>query len=182
MPTILLSFLATDAAGESDGPHSNLLRDVLVEMDARVGRIMDSYAERNALEDTVFILTSDHGMELQDPQRRTSAGRILRVAGVQTDFVSAGLVYLKSLDLNARILEDGQTVEVVVRRLSNEMPVVDTLVRAPDLMTSGRTDERGLTRISIPDGFVGEFSLIADHEGFNQAHDVLSTPTPTQSP
>ncbi len=44
VPTVLqVSFISTDAAGEMEGPSSDLLRDVLAQMAARVGRILAAY-------------------------------------------------------------------------------------------------------------------------------------------
>jgi len=175
VPTILqMSFLATDAAGESDGPHSDLVRDVLLELDQRLGRIMAAYQARNALDGTVFILTSDHGMELQDPQRYVSASAVLRQAGIQTDFVQAGLVYLRSLDVTAVCADGTEQCVIQVREVSNGAVVADALVRCPELMLEARTDDMGQVEFAIPHEFTGLLSVSVEHVAFNPGQASVS--------
>ena len=98
IPKLLqLSLLATDAAGEQAGPHSDLLRSNLANLDALVGRIIEHYERRGAFDDTLFIVTADHGMALQDATRRSSVHTRIRATDVKTHMLSAGLVYLKNM-------------------------------------------------------------------------------------
>ncbi len=88
-----LSFYLTDAAGEHTGPHGDTLRTRLEESDARFGQLLDLYAAAGAFEDTLFVVTADHGMELQDQARVADPGSVL---GSHLNY--SGLVYLQPSD------------------------------------------------------------------------------------
>ncbi len=112
VPKLLqLSLVITDSAGESDGPHSDLLRDVMVETDARLARVRQAYADRDALEGTLFVFVADHGMELQDPSRVVDPGPLVAASGVRTRLGAHPLVYLVTLD----VTRDGNTAVVTDR-------------------------------------------------------------------
>jgi len=165
VPTILqFSFLSTDAAGESDGPHSPLVREVLLELDERVGLIRDAYARRGALEKTMFVFVSDHGMELQDPTRATNIRALINESGVQTSFVSAGLVYLRTLELEA-VRAEG-VVRVRVLDHDTGEPKAGATVRCEGCQpVSVNTDEVGWAELTTP----GDEPVVvhADADGFN---------------
>jgi len=119
VPTLLqVSLVMTDSAGESHGPHSGLLREVLVETDARVARIRQAYADRDALDGTLFVFVADHGMELQDPSRRVDPAALVAASGVRTRLGAHPLVYLATLGVG----RDGE--EVVVSDRDTGRPVV----------------------------------------------------------
>jgi hypothetical protein len=84
-PTYMaLSLYLPDAAGQGEGPHGDGLRENLVQTDERVGRILDLYEEAGAFEDTLWVLTADHGMELQDTARTSGWSGALSGTGVST--------------------------------------------------------------------------------------------------
>jgi predicted AlkP superfamily pyrophosphatase or phosphodiesterase len=64
-----ISLYLTDGAGQNVGPHGDAARDAIVETDERVGRVLDLYEEAGVLDDTVVVLTADHGMSLMDSSR-----------------------------------------------------------------------------------------------------------------
>jgi hypothetical protein len=64
-----VSLYMSDAAGQDYGPHGDEARSALQDTDVRVGRILDLYEEAGVFEDTVFVLTADHGMSLMDSSR-----------------------------------------------------------------------------------------------------------------
>ncbi len=172
VPTILqLSFLSTDAAGESDGPHSPLLREVLLEMDERVGAIRDAYARRDALARTLFVFVADHGMELQDPSRATNVSALIAESGVQTSFVSAGLVYLRTLELETR--REGGVLRVRVLNHDDAAPKEGATVHCegcpPQCEDCGpaqaTTDEDGWAELTAPAD--GPVLVLAELNGFN---------------
>ncbi len=72
-----VSLYLSDAAGQDYGPHGDDARAALEETDVRVGKIIDQYQDAGVFDDTVFVLTADHGMELMDSSRTASwAGAI----------------------------------------------------------------------------------------------------------
>ena len=76
-----INFALTDGAGEADGPHGNLLREKLIETDNRIGVVLDLYEQAGIFEETVFVITADHGMALQDPSRTAAVNSILNQHG-----------------------------------------------------------------------------------------------------
>ena len=89
-----MSLYLPDGAGQTYGPHGDAARDALVETDERVGRILDLYEEAGVFDDTVFVLTADHGMELQDSMRTSGWSSALSAPGVLS-FTYGRMVYLR---------------------------------------------------------------------------------------
>ena len=168
VPTILqTSFFTTDDAGEIDGPHSDLLRETLVDLDAKVGEIRAAYERRGAIEDTMFIMISDHGMELQDVAQATGIRPFLNGSGVQTSFIGSGLLYLRSLELKVEVLDQALILQVVNH--DDEHPVSGSLVRCEGCLESDvLTDEEGYARLSIdPERASERTVLMVTADGFN---------------
>ena len=67
-----LSLYLTDGAGQNEGPHGDLARAAIVETDERVGRVLDLYEDAGVLDQTIVVLTADHGMALMDSSRTAS--------------------------------------------------------------------------------------------------------------
>ena len=168
VPTILqMSMLATDAAGESDGPHSNLLRDTLAHIDERVGQIVTAYQMRGALEDTLFILTSDHGMALQDANRLSQLRRSLRNSPLQFSFLSGGLAYYKSLRIDV-LPTMNDTLRIRVENADNGVSMAGVSVRCVQSGVESQTDADGLTTCPFEASQTGE-EVTATLAGFNDA-------------
>ncbi|MGC6419296.1 MAG: alkaline phosphatase family protein [Bradymonadia bacterium] len=163
-----LSLLATDAAGEQAGPNSDLLRTNLADLDALVGRIIEHYERRGEFDETLFIVTADHGMALQDRTRRSNVHDRIRAAGVKTNMLSAGLVYLK----NMRAQLDGGDPNRLILRLvdaNTDAPVSNASVVCVtcEPETGFETDSEGRV---ILDGVVpsGDTELSVTHPGYNR--------------
>ncbi len=62
--------LLTDGAGHDYGPHHEGLRQALDETDLRIGRVLDLLEEVGLFDETLFVVTSDHGMAPQDVAAR----------------------------------------------------------------------------------------------------------------
>ncbi|MGK0360915.1 MAG: phosphonoacetate hydrolase [Bradymonadia bacterium] len=160
VPTILqVGFGSTDSAGETNGPHSPLVREVLVEMDRRVARLVASYDRAGALDDTLFVLVSDHGIELQDPTRATSFARVLQAADVRTSEASFGLVYLRVLEGEAQPMDDG--FQVTVRHHDTGAPVPDVMLSCPSCAPIA-TDAQGQAWVA------STIELVGAHPDFNR--------------
>jgi len=64
-------------------------------VDARLGRVLDRYEAAGLLDDTVVVLTADHGMELQDASRVASTHPAIAATGVAVAEDSHGLLWLR---------------------------------------------------------------------------------------
>lgn len=165
VPTILqLSLVLTDIVGENSGPHSDALRGALEETDDRLAAILDVYAARGVLEDTLVFLVSDHGMELQDPTRAASISAEVAASGVSVMLPQAGLGYLRTLELAATPVGDG-TLEVLVTNHDNGAPMPGAEVACEGCETA-TTGADGRAVVTPPDG-PSMVSLQANHAGFN---------------
>ncbi len=94
----IINFGATDSAGHKAGPHGDPLReDVLAKTDRRIRILIEILKEAGIYEDTLIVLTADHGMELKDPNLR---GGLL--SGLSSDVayvLDHDFLYLKQLEL-----------------------------------------------------------------------------------
>jgi hypothetical protein len=96
----MASFYITDHAGETDGPHSESVRNELANIDRYVGLILNAYRDAGVYDRTVFVLVSDHGMELVKPGAHVPWQPFLDAAGIK--YVNlGGPLYLKVLRLAA---------------------------------------------------------------------------------
>jgi hypothetical protein len=169
-----MSFLTTDKAGERDGPHSNLLRQSLVELDAKIGEIRAAYERRGALEDTLFVFTSDHGMELQNTDQAIGVRPFLNDSQIMTNYVGNGLLYLRSLELKVEI--SNQEVNLQVVHHDNEVPVSGCVVQCTECIDpEAITDDNGQTQFLLhPDANTEDIVLTATANGFNPLRWVMS--------
>lgn len=170
VPDLLqLSILATDAAGENDGPHSDLLRQTLATIDRRLTVIREAYARRGVLDETLFILVSDHGMELTDPTRRGSVNNAIRDTGVRTRYIGSGGIWLATMAVAAEQADDTLTVTVTAH--DNGGPIEGATVRCTGCggvlgEDEGVTDASG--RVVLPMGLLAEpESVTASHPTYN---------------
>ncbi len=169
----------TDGAGHDYGPHSDGLRDALEESDRRVGRVLDLLESLGLADETLFVLTADHGMAPQDGDARHPAEhfKTLGFAGV----VAEPMIWLRDLAVEVVRQADGRTGRVVVvdndAGPGGERPPVEgaeVLVEAhregerPEEVARGRTGPGGVygfpTPSAVPDTDLA-VSIRAD--GFN---------------
>lgn len=176
VPTVLqLALVATDAAGEQDGPHSDTVREVLVGADAQVAAILEAYAQRGALEDTLIVLVSDHGMELQDPTRTFSAQARLAASGIKVVQPYPGVLYLRTMRVTAT--RAGSTITVVVRNNDNDAPLSEVTVSCPACAGPATTDTEGTATLTLDDPGA-DTTVAAEHPEFNPQALPLPAPTP----
>ncbi len=149
--TLQLAFVATDGAGERSGPHSPELQETLVTLDGQLARLRQLYADRGALDDTLFILVSDHGMARQRPGATGTAGVATR-AGVPVRYIGNGAIWLATAELAAT--REGDTVAVVARAHDDGAPLVDATVTCEGCVAEGepaaQTDAEGRTAWTAP--------------------------------
>lgn len=138
--TLQMSLVTTDAAGEGGGPHAPLLREtVLVEADRQLATLRQRYADRGVLEDTLFILVSDHGMELQAPGG-TGQAAVIRT-GVPTSYGRGGLIYLRTVAVE---VAHDDVLRVTVRRHEDDAPVAGATVACEGCEAPAVTDAAGV--------------------------------------
>lgn len=90
------SLYQTDHIGEAYGPHSDQLRAKLIELDAYLQKFLDRLDTVGIRDQSLIVLTADHGMELQDKNRTGNWGAALQSAGYEyLDPDGFGCVYLK---------------------------------------------------------------------------------------
>ncbi len=170
VPELLqLSILATDAAGENAGPHSDLLRQTVATIDRRLTVIREAYARRGVLDETLFILVSDHGMELTDPTRNGALGAAVRDTGIRTRYMAQGSIWLATMAVAAEPTDDGLRVTVTAH--DNGRPLEGVTVRCTGCggllgEDEGITDAEG--RVTLALGVLAEpESVRASHPEFN---------------
>jgi hypothetical protein len=171
----------TDGVGHDYGPHSEGERVALDETDVRIGRILDALAERGLYDDTLFIVTTDHGMAATDASLKADQVQAVVNAGMKA-VVAAPLVYLIDMAVAVTPHEDGRTamVEVLANDAdaAGERPAVEgaevTLVThdaatgAPKTLARARTGAGGTCGLPLPAGVTPEdLYLLIEHADYN---------------
>lgn len=84
----------TDAAHHAGGPRSAVARASLREADRRLAAFLDHLDRLGVLDETVVLLTADHGSEAADPECRGGWHDALKAAGLTFRDEAAGFLYL----------------------------------------------------------------------------------------
>ena len=84
----------TDSGHHAGGPGSPIARAALRDADARLGVFLDLLEERGLVDDTVVLLTADHGMEAATPGCTGDWDAALEAAGVPFRDEAYGFLYL----------------------------------------------------------------------------------------
>ena len=92
------SSYASDAAHHGGGPRSAIAADGFIDLDRRLGVLLDRLVETGTLDDTLVLLTADHGFESSDPACRGDWTPALAAAldplGVPWRDEGPGMLYL----------------------------------------------------------------------------------------
>ncbi|MBA2660886.1 MAG: alkaline phosphatase family protein [Bradymonadaceae bacterium] len=166
----MVNFGSTDSAGHAYGPHGDQERHVVI---ARVNerlRIMLAVLEHlDLLDTTMIVLTSDHGMELQDTTRPAWTGASLATAGIRFRDVGAS-VYLKQLgsQVVSRNLSAGQGGSVTLKVIDHDSRFAEIPVAAP-AVTVRVIDGAGAAVATTDDDGLVTLELLVDEN----ATDVL---------
>ncbi|MET0740113.1 MAG: alkaline phosphatase family protein [Candidatus Nanopelagicales bacterium] len=86
----------TDAALHAGGPGSELALAGLVDSDTRLGIMLDHLDRLGVLDETVVLLTADHGFEGSDPECTGGWADALAGAGLRFRDEGAGFLYLET--------------------------------------------------------------------------------------
>ncbi len=172
--------MLTDGVGHHYGPHSEGLRAALAESDRRIGRILELLEEQGRLEQTLFIVTADHGMAPQDTSLRANPARHVGSAGIAS-VVADNMIWLLDLAVEAERAPDGRTGRVFVwendRLPSGERPPLEgagVRVQAhrvgmpPEVVAQGHSGPGGVFGFSTPAELDSRDLLVSvSHDGFN---------------
>jgi hypothetical protein len=152
----------TDGAGHDYGPHHDGLADALTETDLRIGRVLAALDERGLVDETLFVVTADHGMAPQMVELQANPAAHVTRAGIAA-VVAEPLVWLLDVAVEVERKPDGRTGRVAVCELDplpdGERPPVEgaeVLVehhhpgRAPVVLARGHTDANGLYAFPTP--------------------------------
>ena len=103
----------TDGAGHGYGPHHPGLRDALDESDRRIGRVLDLLDSLGLFEETLFVVTADHGMAPQDVSLRANPAWHVRQVGLEA-LVAEPMIWLRDLAVSVERAPDGRSARVRV--------------------------------------------------------------------
>ncbi len=174
----------TDGVGHDYGPHSDGVRVALDETDVRIGRVLDVLESEGLFDDTLFIVTTDHGMAPTDASLKADQVQAVVNAGMKA-VVTAPLIYLIDMAVTITAHEDGRTAmvevlandpdesgerppvagaEVTVSRHSNTDGHLEVIARATT--DSGGTCGLALSAAASPEDLV----VTVHHDDYNPRH------------
>jgi hypothetical protein len=179
--------IITDGVGHDYGPHSAGLGDALAESDKRIGRVLDLLEAHGRLEDTLFVLTADHGMAPQDKALAANSARHAKDLGFACA-VDESMIWLFDLRVETERAADGRTGRVVVfendRDATGERPAVSGARVRVTHERNGVVVEELATGTTLAGGAFGfatpatvpssEIFVQISHEGFNPRRLTLS--------
>ncbi len=174
-------YALTDAAGHDYGPHSDGIRDALIETDKRIGKVLDVIDARGLFESTLFVITTDHGMAPIDTDLSANQVQAVLDAGLRA-VVHAPLVYLLDLDVTIEHAKDGRTATISVVEndptesgVAERPPVagakVEVVGHKGKVVSKATTDSFGVCGVPLPvDEDPDHIVIGVHHEKFNERH------------
>ena len=176
----------TDGAGHDYGPHSEGLADALTETDLRIGRVLAELDARGLFDETLFVVTADHGMAPQAVELNANTPAHVLDAGLAA-VVAEPMIWLIDMAVTVERKPDARTGRVAVAALdadtSGEQPPIEgaeVLVeghvegRHPRLLAQGRTDANGLFGFATPSDIATDAIAVSVRaDGFNPRHLLL---------
>ncbi len=172
-------FSQPDAAAHDYGPHHEGARAALDETDGRIGHILRTLDERGLFEETLFVITTDHGMATQDVSLKANPARIPERDGMAA-VTTEPFIYLRDLAVEVEVAHDGRTARVWVNDndvdVSGERPpVANARIQVTDRrdgrVASAHSDGEGVAGFVIPaDMRASELAMAVHAEGFNPRH------------
>jgi hypothetical protein len=152
----------TDGAGHEYGPHHDGLSDALTETDVRIGRVLAELDARGWFDDTLFVVSADHGMAPQDISLRANTANHVLDAGFAA-VVAEPMIWLLDVAVVVERKPDLRTARVTV--LDNDADAIgerapidgaEVVVhqhrqgQPPRELARGRTDMNGLFGFATP--------------------------------
>jgi arylsulfatase A-like enzyme len=172
-------FSLNDSVGHDYGPHSDAVRDSLIETDKRINKILATLDRKGLFETTLFVVTTDHGMAPINVDLAADQIRAVPDAGIKS-VTTMPLVYLLDMDVIVAAAPDGRTVTVTV--LDNDAdtrgenkPVAGARVEvvAPHARVVGQatTDAYGVAGRPLPaDLDPVDLVVAVHHDDYNTRH------------
>jgi hypothetical protein len=176
----------TDGAGHDYGPHGDGLRAALDESDRRIGRVLDVLDRTGLFEETLFVVTADHGMAPQDVALRANPTWHVLDAGLEA-VVAEPMIWLRDLAVTPERAPDGRSARVGVADndadASGERPPIagaEVVVEAhrpgaaPRVIARGATGDDGLFGFATPSDLESHrIGIRVSRKGFNARHLLL---------
>jgi hypothetical protein len=181
--------ILTDGIGHESGPHSEALRAALSESDRRIGRILALLEDKGRLDETLFIITADHGMAPQDVSLAANPGSHVRVLGLEA-VIADNMIWLLDIHVKVERAPDQRTARVFVHAADRDEdgahPPIEgarVVVTARELehpIADGLTGTSGVFGFSTPVELASEdISIRIQASGFNPREVPLDgTPRP----
>ena len=135
---LFIQFDNVDAAGHENGFGSAAHLNKITETDALIGQIYDAYAERGIIDDTLFIVTTDHG------GTQVASGSYLGNHGGETaeekqiTFAAKGKTVVKGGDIEGFEIRDTAAIVLYALGYENAQPETWT-ARVPSGLFEGVT-------------------------------------------
>lgn len=171
-----------DAAAHDYGPHHEGAREALDSSDGQLGHVLRIFDEKGLFESTLFVITTDHGMALQDISLRANPARIPERDGMEA-ITTEPFVYLRDLDIDVEVAHDGRTGRVSVfdndlDASGEQAPIEGAAVLVTDhrdgVVARTRTDSGGLAGFGIPaDMEPAELRIVVRAPHFNPRHMLM---------
>ncbi|MGB8861630.1 MAG: alkaline phosphatase family protein [Ilumatobacteraceae bacterium] len=176
----------TDGAGHEYGPHSEGLRDALDETDRRIGRVLSLLDERGLFDETLFVVSADHGMAPQDVDLRANPAAHVLDVGLAA-VVAEPMIWLLDAAVVAERASDGRTGRVIVAEndadhtgdrppLEGAEVIVEAHAEghARRVIAQGTTDRNGRFGFATPSDIASEHIAISVRAaGRNSRHLLL---------
>jgi len=172
-------FSLNDSVGHDYGPHSDAVRDSLIETDKRISKILALLDRRGLFESTLFVVTTDHGMAPINTDLAADQVRAVPDAGIKS-VTTMPLVYLIDMDVTVSAAPDGRTVNVTVLdndadALGEKAPVagarVEVIAPHARAVAEATTDAYGVAGLPLPvDIDPMDLVVTVHHDSFNTRH------------
>ncbi len=176
----------TDGVGHDYGPHSEGLREALDESDRRIGRVLELLDKLGLFEETLFVVTADHGMAPQDVSLRANPTGHVLDAGLAA-IVAEPMIWLRDLAVTVERAPDGRSGRVIVcdndADASGEQPPVAGAEVAieghreggePRTLAHGATGTDGIFGFATPSDLdTRQIGVTVRAQGFNPRHLLL---------
>jgi hypothetical protein len=179
---VYFEFSLPDGAAHDYGPHHGGAREALDETDRRIGHVLAKLDDLGMFESTLFVVTTDHGMAIQDAELKANPARIPERDGMAA-ITTEPLVYLRDLDVAVQVAHDGRTAQISVLDNDADASGQNPPVPGAEILVSdhrdGRvarttTDSGGNAGIAIPaDMEPADLRLAIHAGGFNRRHMLL---------
>jgi hypothetical protein len=175
-------FSQPDSAAHDYGPHHEGARAALDETDVRIGHILRTLDARGLFETTLFVITTDHGMAIQDTSLAANPARITEREGMAA-ITTEPFVYLRDLRIEIEVAHDGRSGRALVFDNDANAEGEHASIVGARLVVSDNADGVVARAISGSDGVAGfalpadvrasDMRLAVEAEGFNARHLLL---------